>query len=100
MGRQLRALALLHLTAGHKFSRNYRIGLGLAERKPLSQVRAELHQAAEGVPTARAAQVLSRRHGVQTPVLATINAVLHDGLSPAVAVEDLMTRAAREEFPV
>ena len=85
-------------TASSKLSRNYRVGLGLAAGKSLADVLTELHQAAEGIPTARAAQVLSRRYDVQTPVLAAINAVLHDNLSPAVAVEALMTRAAREEF--
>ena len=85
-------------TASSKLSRNYRVGLGLAAGKSLPEVLIELHQAAEGIPTARAAQVLSRRYDVQTPVLAAINAVLHDGLSPSVAVEELMTRAAREEF--
>ena len=89
----------LMATAGSKLSRNYRVGLGLAEGKPREQIIAELHQAAEGIPTARAAQVLSRRHGVQTPVFATINAVINGELSPSVAVEELMTRAAREEFP-
>jgi len=85
-------------TASSKLSRNYRVGLGLAAGKTLDQIRTELHQASEGVPTALAAQVLSQRHGVQTPVFATINAVLHAGLSPAIAVEDLMARTAREEF--
>ena len=85
-------------TASSKLSRNYRVGLGLAAGKSLAYVLTDLHQAAEGIPTARAAQVLSRRYDVQTPVLAAINAVLHDGLLPSVAVEALMTRAAREEF--
>ena len=85
-------------TASSKLSRNYRVGLGLAAGASLVDVLIDLHQAAEGIPTARAAQVLSRRYDVQTPVLAAINAVLHDGLSPSVAVEALMTRAAREEF--
>ena len=103
-GRALTFLGLsgvgdLMATASSRLSRNYRVGLGLAGGKALAQIHAELGQAAEGVPTARAAQILSRRHGVQTPVLAAIHAVLHEGLSPAVAVEELMTRAAREEFP-
>ncbi len=88
----------LMATASSKLSRNYRVGLGLAAGKTLVEIQTELHQASEGVPTALAAQVLSHRHGVQTPVFATINAVLHEGLSPSVAVEELMTRAAREEF--
>lgn len=85
-------------TATSRLSRNYRVGLGLAAGKSLPAIHAELHQAAEGVPTAQAAQLLSRRYNVQTPVFATINAVLHEGKSASVAVEELMTRAAREEF--
>ncbi|MGO8674136.1 MAG: glycerol-3-phosphate dehydrogenase, partial [Capsulimonadaceae bacterium] len=39
-----------------RLSRNYRVGLGLAEGLPLEQILAGLHQAAEGVPSAHAAQ--------------------------------------------
>jgi len=89
----------LMATASSKLSRNYRVGLGLAAHKSREQILSELHQAAEGIPTARAAQVLSARHGVQTPVFSAIDEVIHEGLSPSVAVEELMSRAAREEFP-
>ncbi len=86
-------------TATSRLSRNYRVGLGLAAGKSLDAIHAELGQAAEGVPTAQAAGLLSRRYNLQTPVFATINAVLHEGKSAGAAVEELMTRAAREEFP-
>lgn len=85
-------------TASSRLSRNYRVGLGLADGKSVRKILAELHQAAEGVPTAIAAQVLSRRYSVQTPVFATINAVLHEDMSPGNAVEELMSRAAKNEF--
>jgi glycerol-3-phosphate dehydrogenase (NAD(P)+) len=85
-------------TAGSRLSRNYRVGLGLAQRKSLSEILTELHQAAEGVPTAQAARVLSSRYGVDVPVFATLYDVIHEGKSPLVAVEELMCRAARSEF--
>lgn len=85
-------------TATSRLSRNYRVGLGLASGKTLDEILTELHQAAEGIPTARAAQVLSHRHNVSLPVFSTIDAVLHNGKSPAEAVDELMTRAARDEF--
>jgi glycerol-3-phosphate dehydrogenase (NAD(P)+) len=88
----------LMATMASKLSRNYRVGLGLAGRKPLDTVLREVGQAAEGVPTAQAAQVLSRRYKVQTPVLTAIYEVLYEGKSPVVAVDELMTRGAREEF--
>lgn len=85
-------------TATSRLSRNYRVGLGLAAGKSIDEIRSELHQAAEGIHTAQAAQILSRRYGLQTPVFETINAVLHRGKSPSDVVEELMTRAARDEF--
>jgi glycerol-3-phosphate dehydrogenase (NAD(P)+) len=85
-------------TASSRLSRNYRVGLGLAEGKKIHEILADLHQAAEGVATAQAAQVLSRQYAVETPVFATINDVIHEDKSPLVAVEELMTRAAKDEF--
>ena len=85
-------------TATSRLSRNYRVGLGLAAGKSVADILAELHQAAEGIPTAQAAQVLARRYGVTTPVFDTIATVLNGGKSAIVAVEELMTRGAREEF--
>ena len=41
---------------------------------------------------------MSRRYGVTTPVLDTIASVLNGSKTAIVAVEELMTRSAREEF--
>ncbi|MDR3709382.1 MAG: NAD(P)-dependent glycerol-3-phosphate dehydrogenase [Capsulimonadaceae bacterium] len=85
-------------TATSRYSRNYRVGLGLAERKPIDQVVSELRQAAEGVPTTRAARLLSRRYNVQTPLLDSIYDVIYKGKSPVAAVRELVSRPARDEF--
>ena len=85
-------------TATSRLSRNYRVGLGLAAGKSVNAILAELHQAAEGIPSAQASQVLSRRYGVTTPVLDSIASVLNGSQSASAAVEELMTRSAREEF--
>lgn len=88
----------LMATAGSRLSRNYRVGLGLAQGTPLPAILRDLRQAAEGVPTAKAAQILSRRYGVETPVLASIADVLFSGTPAARAVDDLMRRTPRDEF--
>ena len=85
-------------TATSRLSRNYRVGLGLAAGKPVAQILAELGQAAEGIPSAQAAQLLSRRYGVTIPVFDAIAGVLNGSKSAVAAVEELMTRGAREEF--
>lgn len=87
-------------TAGSKLSRNYRVGLGLAQGQSVAQILGDLHQAAEGVPTAEAVQHLLRRYGVQAPVFTTIHNVLQGTLTPASAVDTLMQRAARDEFAI
>jgi glycerol-3-phosphate dehydrogenase (NAD(P)+) len=88
----------LMATATSKLSRNYRVGLGLAQRKTIEQILIELRQAAEGVPTAKAVQVLSRRYKVQTPLLDTIYDVIYRAKAPLSAVRELMNRPARDEF--
>ncbi len=89
----------LMATATSRLSRNYRVGLGLAAGRSAGEIVGELHRAAEGVGTARAAQVLARRYGVTTPVFDAVAAVL-DGRTPAARlVEELMARGPREEFP-
>lgn len=85
-------------TCAGRLSRNYRVGLGLAEGRPLTEILAEMGQVAEGVPTARAAAILARRVGVEAPVFESVHAVLFDGVAPADATARLMERAAREEL--
>ncbi len=85
-------------TAGSRLSRNYRVGLGLAQGQSVAQILGDLHQAAEGVPTAEAVQHLIRRYGMQAPVFTTIHDVLQGSLTPLDAVHALMQRAARDEF--
>ncbi|HEY3331565.1 MAG TPA: NAD(P)H-dependent glycerol-3-phosphate dehydrogenase [Capsulimonadaceae bacterium] len=88
----------LMATATSRLSRNYRVGLGLAQRKSIDQILVELRQAAEGIPTAKAVRVLSRRYNVQTPLLDTIYDVIYRGKSPVAAVRELISRPARDEF--
>jgi glycerol-3-phosphate dehydrogenase (NAD(P)+) len=87
----------LMATAAGKLSRNYRVGLGIAQGTPLDKILAGIGQAAEGVPTAIAAYALARRYGVETPLFDTIHDVIHRGLPPANAVIDLMNRPPRDE---
>jgi glycerol-3-phosphate dehydrogenase (NAD(P)+) len=88
----------LMATAVSKLSRNYRVGLGLAQRKPIETVLYDLHQAAEGVPTTLAARLLAKRYGVQAPLIEAIYELIYDGKSPLAAVHDLLSRPARDEF--
>lgn len=88
----------LMATAASRLSRNYRVGLGLADHKPLAGVLHDLGQVAEGVATAHAARLLSRRYDIATPLFDAIYDVLYEGKAPQATVEELMSRPARDEF--
>jgi glycerol-3-phosphate dehydrogenase (NAD(P)+) len=93
----LAGLGDLVLTCTGNLSRNRRVGLALGEGRTLSAILAELGQVAEGVDSARAARRLAAHHGVDMPICDAVDRVLHEGLSPRQAMEDLLRREPRAE---
>lgn len=87
----------LVLTCTGDLSRNRRVGLALAEGRPLSEIVAQLGHVAEGVPCAAAALTLAARHGVELPIVAAVQSVLDGHRSPADAVRELLAREPRNE---
>lgn len=90
----------LFATCSSRLSRNYRVGLGLGQGRPLGEVVAELGQVAEGVPTSRVAVALAAQYGIPVPIMQVVKSVVDDGLSPKVAVGELMARDAKPEWPL
>jgi glycerol-3-phosphate dehydrogenase (NAD(P)+) len=80
----------LFLTASSRLSRNYRVGLGLAEGKGLEAILEELGEVAEGVGTARALHRIAERDGLYLPIAAEVYAMLEEGKGPRRSVEDLL----------
>ena len=93
----LAGLGDLVLTCTGNLSRNRRVGLALAEGKALPDILASLGHVAEGVPAARAVRALAAHHGVEMPICEVVDRVLHEGLSPRVAVMELLRREPRPE---
>jgi glycerol-3-phosphate dehydrogenase (NAD(P)+) len=93
----LAGLGDLVLTCTGDLSRNRRVGLALARGEPLPAILAALGHVAEGVPAATAARTLARHHGVEMPICEAVCRVLHEGLSPRQAVEELLKREPRTE---
>jgi glycerol-3-phosphate dehydrogenase (NAD(P)+) len=87
----------LMATSSSRLSRNFRVGIGLAEGKSVSAILAELGQTAEGIPTSIAAYAIARRYHVTTPLFDAIHEVIHGGLSPRNAVSELMSRPPKDE---
>ena len=87
----------LVLTCTGDLSRNRRVSLGLAEGKSLPDILAELGHIAEGVAAARAARTLARHHNIEMPICEAVDRVLHEKMSPRLAVEALMRQEPRSE---
>jgi glycerol-3-phosphate dehydrogenase (NAD(P)+) len=87
----------LILTATGELSRNRRVGLELAQGRPLADILAHHGHVAEGVRSANEVARLARAKGVDMPVSDAVNAVLDGKLAPAKAVELLLSRDPKQE---
>ena len=79
----------LFLTASSSMSRNYRVGLGLAQNKKLDQILEELGEVAEGVKTSEAIYKLSEKNDIYTPIANEVKLIL-EGKSPKDSLKDLL----------
>ena len=88
----------LVLTCTGELSRNRTIGFALGQGKKLGDAIAELGHVAEGVKTAESARDLSRKMGVEMPIVEQTYSVLYEDKSARDAMTDLMVRPARREL--
>ena len=87
----------LVLTCTGALSRNRRVGVELGRGKTLEQILGETREVAEGVKTAKAAQALAERHGIEMPITTEMYRVLYEKESPRGAIQRLMTRSLKAE---
>lgn len=80
----------LFLTASSTLSRNYRVGIGLAQGKTLEEILNELGEVAEGVPTARALYKLSKKKDIYLPIAKEVYAMIEENKDPRESVKDLL----------
>ena len=88
----------LILTCTGDLSRNRRVGLALAQGKPLDIIVAELGHVAEGVPCSKAVRDLAAKLGVEMPITNAVAAVLFDGYDASEMVKTLLARDPRNEL--
>ena len=80
----------LFLTASSKLSRNYRVGLGLAEGRSMKDILESLGEVAEGVPTARALHKIAEEKKIYLPIAQEVYAMIEEGKDPRKSVHDLL----------
>jgi len=95
--RGLSGLGDLVLTCTARQSRNFRLGLALGRGKSLAQALAGSRSVVEGVATAAAVARLAARLGVDMPIAAAVDAVLHHGSAIDMMMEGLLSRPHRSE---
>lgn len=93
----LSGLGDLMVTCFSKHSRNRAFGERCGRGEKPAAVAASMDAVAEGYPTTRSAYRLAERHGVSTPIIAEIYAMLYEGKDVRKGVRDLMSRALKPE---
>lgn len=93
----LAGLGDLVLTSYGTLSRNRRVGVALGQGKDIHEVLSNMRMVAEGVNTAKSTVALARKLNVEMPIAEKMYSVLHQGLKPQDAINDLMERKLREE---
>lgn len=93
----LSGLGDLLATCTSPLSRNYRVGYGLAQGKPLQQILTELQSTAEGVNTTNVLIELADRKGIAVPISRQVYLLLNGEITPQQAVEALMERDLKAE---
>ena len=79
----------LFLTASSKLSRNYRVGLGLADGKSIEEILNELGEVAEGIPTTKALFNIAQKENIYLPIAREVYNML-EGKEPYLSVNDLL----------
>lgn len=88
----------LMLTCTGDLSRNRQVGLRLGQGQSPAEIVGGLGSVAEGVKTTEAVHKLAKKHGVEMPITASMDALLNGILDPAQAVKDLMSRSLKSEI--
>jgi len=94
----LSGLGDLVLTCTGPLSRNYSVGVSLGKGMKLGEILASTRSVAEGVATSLSAYELSRKKGVEMPIVEQVYEVLYHEKDPETAVLNLMNRALKSEF--
>ena len=88
----------LVLTCTGDLSRNRTVGIELGKGRKLAEIVASLGHVAEGVKTAKSAYDLSKKLGIELPIIGEVYRVLYEDKPVLQAVKDLMGRELGAEF--
>lgn len=90
----------LIVTCTSEHSRNRYVGYNIGRGKSLNEIRSGMNMIAEGVKTAKSVTQWSRRNNVEMPITDAVYKVLFEDMNPKDAVNELMTRNAKDEIMI
>lgn len=88
----------LVLTCTDNQSRNRRLGLALGQGKEIEAAIEEIGQAVEGYKSSHSINALAEKAGVEMPICQQVHCILYKGLSPHIAVRELLSREQKSEY--
>lgn len=88
----------LIVTCTSMHSRNRRVGIEIGKGLTLKEAMDNIHMVAEGVKTTKVARQIGQNLGVDLPITNQTYEVLFEGLSPKIAVKNLMNRVLKNEI--
>ena len=88
----------LIVTATSKHSRNLRCGMLLGQGVPVDEATKQVGMVVEGLNALPAALALSKKHGIEMPIIDTVDAVVSGRVSISDAIRTLMSRDLKSEL--
>jgi len=95
----LAGLGDLVLTCTGDLSRNRRLGLALGRGQSIQDAVREIGQVVESMQAADEVMRQAERHGIELPISSAVRAVLHDEITPAAGLQQLLAREQKPEYP-
>lgn len=95
----LSGLGDLVLTCTGPQSRNLSLGIALGEGRKLESILASRRSVTEGVSSAAACVGLAGKLGIEMPISAAVEAILHQGADVDRSIEALLARPFKPEAP-
>jgi glycerol-3-phosphate dehydrogenase (NAD(P)+) len=93
----LSGLGDLTLTCYGDLSRNRQVGIRLGKGENIRDIKASMHNVAEGVINTKTVLALADKVGVEMPIVTAVYQVIYQGLEPMTALNALMTRGLKPE---
>ena len=87
----------LIVTCASEHSRNRRAGFLMGQGKSYKEAMEEVQMVVEGVYSAKAAFRLSKKYGIEMPLIEMVNRVLFEDLDTTEAMNQLLTRTRTSE---